>query len=52
MEFIFLYDTSFKNITFIIVLTFKDIFIKENNEYILGFVFDEDSRPKDHTYIP
>ena len=50
--------TSFKNLTFILkdigvefVLTYKDLFIKENNEYIFGIVFDEDSEAKDPTWI-
>ena len=50
--------TSFKNISFILkdievefVLTYEDLFIKENNEYIFGIVFDEDSEAKDPTWI-
>ena len=50
--------TSLKNITFILkdigvefVLTYEDLFVKENNEYIFGIVFDEDSAAKDPTWI-
>ena len=49
---------SLKNITFILkdigvefVLTYEDLFVKENNEYIFGIVFDEDSAAKDPTWI-
>ena len=50
--------TSFKDISFelkdidtIFVLTYKDLFIKYNNEYIFGIVFDEDVNSKDPTWI-
>jgi hypothetical protein len=50
--------TSFKDITFELkdietefVLTYKDLFIKYNNEYIFGIVFDEDVDAKDPTWI-
>ena len=50
--------TSFKDISFelkdidtIFVLTHKDLFIKYNNEYIFGIVFDEDVDSKDPTWI-
>ena len=50
--------TSFKDISFelkdidtIFVLTYKDLFIKYNNEYIFGIVFDEDVDSKDPTWI-
>ena len=50
--------TSFKDITFELkdietefVLTYKDLFIKHNNEYIFGIVFDEDVEAKDPTWI-
>ncbi len=50
--------TSFKDITFelkdietVFVLTYKDLFIKYNNEYIFGIVFDEDVDAKDPTWI-
>jgi hypothetical protein len=50
--------TSFKDITFELkdietefVLTYKELFIKYNNEYIFGIVFDEDVEAKDPTWI-
>ena len=50
--------TSFKNLIFELkdietqfVFTYKDLFIKENNEYIFGIVFDEDVDAKDPTWI-
>ena len=50
--------TSFKNLTFILkdinlefTLTYEDIFIKNNNEYIFGIVFNEDEDNKDATWI-
>ena len=50
--------TTFKNMTFIMkdidiefILTYNDLFIKENNEYIFGIVFDEDIDAKDPTWI-
>ena len=49
---------SFKNLVFTLkdigaefVLTYQDLFIKENNEYIFGIVFDEDSAAQDPTWI-
>ena len=49
---------SFKNLSFNLididvefVLTYEDLFIKENNEYIFGIVFDEDIEAKDPTWI-
>ena len=48
--------TSFKNISFILkdmtfefILTYEDLFIKYNNEYIFGIVFDENVDNKDAT---
>ena len=32
-------------------MTYKDLFIKYNNEYIFGIVFDEDVDAKDPTWI-
>ena len=50
--------TSFKDLIFELkdietqfVFTYKDLFIKENNEYIFGIVFDEDVDAKDPTWI-
>ena len=50
--------TSFKDLIFKLkdietqfVFTYKDLFIKENNEYIFGIVFDEDVDAKDPTWI-
>ena len=50
--------TSFKDISFelkdietVFTLTYKDLFIKYNNEYIFGIVFDEDVDEKDPTWI-
>ena len=50
--------TSFKDIIFELkdiqvefVLTYKDLFIKQDNEYIFGIVFDEDTEAKDPTWI-
>ena len=49
---------NFKNLTFILkdislefILTYEDLFIKENNEYIFGIVFDENVDNKDATWI-
>ena len=49
---------DFKNLTFILkdislefILTYEDLFIKENNEYIFGIVFDENVDNKDATWI-
>ena len=50
--------TSFKDLIFELkdietqfVFTYKDLFIKKNNEYIFGIVFDEDVDAKDPTWI-
>ena len=50
--------TSFKNLTFILkdisfefTLTYEDLFIKYNNEYIFGIVFDENVDNKEATWI-
>ena len=50
--------SNFKNLTFILKdinfefnLTYKDLFIKDNNEYIFGIVFDENEDNKDATWI-
>ena len=50
--------TSFEDLIFELkdietqfVFTYKDLFIKENNEYIFGIVFDEDVDAKDPTWI-
>ena len=50
--------TSFKDLIFELkdietqfVFTYKELFIKENNEYIFGIVFDEDVDAKDPTWI-
>ena len=50
--------SSFKNLTFILkdisfefTLTYEDLFIKENNEYIFGIVFDENKDNKYATWI-
>ena len=50
--------TSFKDISFelkdidtIFVLTYKDLFIKYNNEYIFGILSDEEIDAKDPTWI-
>jgi hypothetical protein len=49
---------NFKNLTFILkdikyefILTYEDLFIKENNEYIFGIVFDENIDNKYATWI-
>ena len=49
---------SFKNLTFILkdisfefTLTYEDLFIKDNDEYIFGIVFDENVDNKDATWI-
>ena len=50
--------SNFKNLTFILkdisiefVLTYEDLFIKDNNEYIFGIVFDENRDNKEATWI-
>jgi hypothetical protein len=50
--------TSFKPMSFILkdidvefILTYEDVFVKENNEYIFGIVFDESTETSDTTWI-
>ena len=49
---------NFKNLTFVLkdinvefILTYEDLFIKQDNEYIFGIVFDENKDNKDATWI-
>ena len=50
--------TNFKNLSFILkdidyefILTYKDLFIEENEEYIFSIVFDNITNNKDSTWI-
>ena len=40
-----------KDISFEFILTYEDVFIKYNDEYIFGIVFDENIDNKDATWI-
>ena len=50
--------TKFKNLSFVLkdidyefILTYKELFIEQNNEFIFSIVFDENIDNKDTTWI-